>query len=88
MAGGRHFFILKSAQTGARVYTALSSIGTRDLSQGVKQLRAEANCSPHLVLRLRMGGAIPLLFHMLLFHAEGQLHFYMYIPTEKNCSDC
>ena len=64
-------------------YTALSSAGTRDLFQEVKQLRHEADYSPHLVLRLRMHGAIPPLFHMLVLHADGQLHFYICILIEK-----
>jgi len=83
MAGTRHCFILKSVETGTRAYTALSSAGNRDLFQEVKQLRHEADYSLDLVLRLRMGGAVPPLFHMLAFHAEGQLHFYICILIEK-----
>jgi hypothetical protein len=82
MAGARHCFILRSVETGTRASTALFSAGTRDLFQGVKQLRHEADYSPHLVLRLRMGGAVPPLFHMLALHAEG-LHFYICILIEK-----
>jgi len=83
MAGARHCFVLKSVETGTMAYTALSSAGTRDLFQEVKQLRHEADYSPHLVLRLRMHGAIPPLFHMLVLHADGQLHFYICILIEK-----
>jgi len=79
MTGTRHCFVLRSVETGARVYIALSSAGTRDLFQEVTQLRHEADYSPRLVLRLRMGGAVPPLFHMLALHAEGQLHFYICI---------
>ena len=83
VAGTRHCFVLKSVETGTRAYTALSSAGTRGLFQEVKQLRHEADYSPHLVLRLRMYVAIPPLFHMLALHAEGQLHFYICILIEK-----
>jgi len=43
--------------------TSLLYNGHRDFS-GVKQLVREVDHSPHLVLRVRMSGAVPLLPHM------------------------
>jgi hypothetical protein len=75
--------LYKNVETGTRAYTALSSAGTRDLFQEVKQLRHEADYSPHLVLRLRMDGAVPPPFHMLALYAKEQLQFYICVLIEK-----
>jgi hypothetical protein len=51
-------------------------------SVGVQWLGHEADCSPHLVPKLRMSEGIPSLPHMPSLHALRQ--FYLYLHNHNN----
>jgi hypothetical protein len=52
-------------QTGSGAHPASYPVGTGDFFLGVKRPGREADHSPHLVPRLRVGGSIPPLTHCL-----------------------
>jgi len=69
----RNFYLLQNVQTDSEVHPASYSVGTGDTSpdgthRGVRL---------HLVLRLKMSGAIPPLHLFVLWCAQGQLNLFM-----------
>jgi hypothetical protein len=62
--GRAGFSLPHNVQIGSGAHTASYPTGTRTLSSGVKRPGCETNHSPHLVLRLRIRGAIPPLSHI------------------------
>jgi hypothetical protein len=67
------YLISKAGQTSSGAHIASCGVGTWAVGHGVIWPGCEAVHSPHLVLSLRMRGAIPLLPSTLPCHAQGQL---------------
>jgi len=69
--GKRLLSLLHSSNSGFRAYSVSHFKGYWRFA--IKQIRHEANRSPHLVARLRMSAATLSTHHMPLWHAQGQL---------------
>jgi len=65
LAGAKIFSLRHRVQTGSAAHPTSYPVGTGGSSSGVK--RREAEHSRHVVPRLRMRGAIPLLPHTSLW---------------------
>ena len=74
ISGAKNFSLLQILQTGSGALSAPYSVGTGDLSRGVKRPGCEITSNLHLVTILRMAGAkSPFLLVPSCF-SQGQLY--------------
>jgi hypothetical protein len=75
---GKRFSLLQNLQTGSGAHPTCDSEGTRVLSLGIKWLGHKADHS-HLVLRLRMSGAVSPVLHAFMVCPGTTLPFKVYL---------
>ena len=78
-AGARDFLFSKSVQTGSGAHLAFYPMGIAFRPRGQNDQGVKLTTQFHLVPRLRMNGAIPLLSRMLSSPGQGKLHLYIHL---------